>query len=384
MAENLYLKVKEVYLKDKIEKDKIIEIENGKIKGFVEEVPTGKRFMDYSDFIAAPGYVDTHIHGWGGYDIMDGKKESLLEISKGIVNNGVTTFLATTLTATTEELDNACEIVGKYHNECQGAKVGGIFLEGPFFTEKYKGAQNPEYMSAPNYEKLKKWYDLSNGLVKKIAIAPELEGSEEFIKKAKELGVFVALGHSDATYEEAYNAVMAGASIFVHVYNGMSPLHHRNPGMVGAALSLKDVFAELICDGHHVHPAAANVVMRARGKDEVVLITDCMMAGGMPEGEYKLGDFDVHVKDGTARLDNGSLAGSVLRLEDGVKNVVKWGIATPFEAIQMASQIPAKSVGIDDKAGILDIGRDADINILDDNMGIIATYMDGELKSAKW
>lgn len=383
MSENLYIKVKEIFLKDRIEKNKIIEIEDGKIKGFIDEIPTGKRFMDYSEFIAAPGYVDTHIHGYGGFDIMDGNRESLIGISKGIVNTGITSFLATTLTASMEDLDNACKVVGDYYNECEGAKVKGIFLEGPFFTEKFKGAQNPKYMSSPDFDKLKKWYDLSNGLVKKIAIAPELEGTVEFTKKAKELGVYVALGHSDAKYEEAYDAVMAGASIFVHVYNGMSPLHHRNPGMVGAALSLKNVFAELICDGHHVHPAAANVVMRARGKEEVVLITDCMMAGGMPEGEYKLGDFRVHVEGGTARLDDGSLAGSVLRLEDGVKNIVNWEIATLFEAVQMASQIPAKSVGIDNEAGIIDIGRDADINIMDDNGKIIATYIDGKLMATR-
>lgn len=383
MSDKKFLKVKEIFLKDKIEKNKIIEIENGKITGFLDKIPKGERFMDYSEFIAAPGYVDTHIHGYGGYDVLDGTKEALLKVSEGVVNNGVTTFLATTLTAPTEVLDKACKNVGDNYKECTGAKIGGIFLEGPFFTTKYKGAQNPEYMSDPDYSKLMKWHDLSKGLVRKIAIAPERDGTEEFIKNAKKLGVYVALGHSDASYEQAYNAVMAGANIFVHTYNGMSPLHHRKPGMVGAALSLKDVFAELICDGHHVHPAAANIVMKARGKDEVVLITDCMMAGGMPEGEYKLGEFDVHVKDGTARLNDGSLAGSILRLEDGVKNVVKWNIATPFEAVQMASQVPAKSVGLDDIAGILDIGRYADINILDGNLEIIATYVNGELKASK-
>lgn len=245
MAQELYLKVKEVFLQDRIEENKIIEIIDGKIHGFVDEVPVGKRFMDYSEFIAAPGYVDTHIHGHGGYDIMDGKKESVLEISKGVVETGVTTFLATTLTASQEDLDNACKVVGEVYKDVEGAKIGGIFLEGPFFTEKHKGAQNPAYMSAPNFDKLKKWNELSKGIIKKIAIAPELEGTEEFIKKAKSLGVYIALGHSDATYEEAYDAVMAGANIFVHVYNGMSPLHHRKPGMVGAALSLKDVFCRI-------------------------------------------------------------------------------------------------------------------------------------------
>lgn len=383
MSNKIYLKVKEIFLKDKIEKNKIIEIEDGKITAFLDKIPNGERFMDYSDFIAAPGYVDTHIHGYGGYDILDGTEEGLLEISKGIVNNGVTTFLATTLTAPTDVLDKACKNVGDNYAKCTGAKVGGIFLEGPFFTTKYKGAQNPEYMSDPDFDKLKKWHELSNGLVRKIAIAPEMKGTEEFIKESKKLGVYVALGHSDASYEEAYKAVMAGASIFVHTYNGMSPLHHRKPGMVGAALSIDNVYAELICDGHHVHPAAANVVMKARGKDEVVLITDCMMAGGMPEGQYKLGEFDVNVKDGTARLEDGSLAGSILRLEDGAKNVVKWNIATAFEAVQMASQVPAKSVGLGDVAGVLDIGRYADINILDENLEIVATYINGELKASR-
>lgn len=357
-----------------------IKIKDGVIEEISKVADESIEIKDYTGKIVAPGYFDTHVHGYGGHDIMDATKEGLLEISKGIVQTGVTSFLATTLTDTTEKLDKACKNVGDNKDFCEGAKVQGIFLEGPFFTEEFKGAQNPDYMTNPDINKLSNWKKLSKGLVNKIAIAPERENSEEFIKDALKLGVKVALGHSNATYEQAKKAVDVGANIFVHTYNGMSPLHHRNPGMVGAALSTENTYGEVICDGHHVHPAAVKVVMRAKTYDNTLLITDCMMAGGMPEGDYKLGDFDVKVENGTARIQNGSLAGSILRLDNAVKNIVKWGLASPFDAVKMASLIPAKSVDLDDKIGSVSIGRCADINILDKDMNVLEVYIDGERK----
>ncbi|EHL15490.1 N-acetylglucosamine-6-phosphate deacetylase [Peptoanaerobacter stomatis] len=357
-----------------------IKIKDGVIEEISKVADESIEIKDYTGKIAAPGYFDTHVHGYGGHDIMDATKEGLLEISKGIVQTGVTSFLATTLTDTTEKLDKACKNVGDNKDFCEGAKVQGIFLEGPFFTEEFKGAQNPDYMTNPDINKLSNWKKLSKGLVNKIAIAPERENSEEFIKDALKLGVKVALGHSNATYEQAKKAVDVGANIFVHTYNGMSPLHHRNPGMVGAALSTENTYGEVICDGHHVHPAAVKVVMRAKTYDNTLLITDCMMAGGMPEGDYKLGDFDVKVENGTARIQNGSLAGSILRLDNAVKNIVKWGLASPFDAVKMASLIPAKSVDLDDKIGSISVGRCADINILDKDMNVLEVYIDGERK----
>ncbi|MGP1411855.1 MAG: N-acetylglucosamine-6-phosphate deacetylase [Peptoanaerobacter stomatis] len=357
-----------------------IKIKDGVIEEISKVADESIEIKDYTGKIVAPGYFDTHVHGYGGHDIMDATKEGLLEISKGIVQTGVTSFLATTLTDTTEKLDKACKNVGDNKDFCEGAKVQGIFLEGPFFTEEFKGAQNPDYMTNPDINKLSNWKKLSKGLVNKIAIAPERENSEEFIKDALKLGVKVALGHSNATYEQAKKAVDVGANIFVHTYNGMSPLHHRNPGMVGAALSTENTYGEVICDGHHVHPGAVKVVMRAKTYDNTLLITDCMMAGGMPEGDYKLGDFDVKVENGTARIQNGSLAGSILRLDNAVKNIVKWGIASPFDAVKMASLIPAKSVDLDDKIGSISIGRCADINILDKDMNVLEVYIDGERK----
>lgn len=371
----MYYFAKYIVLEDRILEDYYMQIEDGKIKSFSKEEP--ENYEDLGEIIA-PGLVDTHIHGYGGKDIMDCKKGYLNEISKGILECGVTSFLPTTLTDSTEKLNEACKVIGEEYESVEGAKVRGIFLEGPFFTEKYKGAQNPSYMSDPEIEKLKKWKDLSKGLVNKIAIAPEREGAIDFIKKANAMGVRVALGHSDASYEEAVRVVEAGANIFVHVYNGMSGLHHRKPGMVGAAMNT-DSYGELICDGHHVNPAAANVLMNAKGRDKVALITDCMSAGGMPEGDYKLGEFPVIVKDGTARLkDSGNLAGSILRLKEAVKNVVEWEIADVFEAIQMASLVPAKSVGIDNVCGKLHEGYDADFIVLDENLDLKATFLNGE------
>ena len=211
------------------------QVEDGVIKSFSKSEP--EEFEDLGEIIA-PGLVDTHIHGYHGEDIMNAKPGALNIISNGLLETGVTSFLPTTLTDSTERLNEACRVVGEEYKDAEGAKIRGVFLEGPFFTEKYKGAQNDKYMSDPDIEKLKKWKDLSDGLVNKIAIAPEREGVTDFIKKANAMGVYVALGHSDASYDVAIDAVDAGANIFVHTYNGMSGLHHRNPGMVGAAMNL--------------------------------------------------------------------------------------------------------------------------------------------------
>ncbi|MGX7419374.1 N-acetylglucosamine-6-phosphate deacetylase [Carnobacterium gallinarum] len=347
---------------------------------FSLELPGGEiEILDYTDKWIAPGLVDTHIHGLLGYDVMDNEAAGIHAISEGLLACGVTSFLPTTLTASTEQLDSVVEMIGKMYQKVKGAKIQGIFLEGPFFTEKHKGAQNTSYFGDPSLAKLEKWQIKSEGLIKKIAIAPEREGVAEFTRFAKKLGIYVALAHSDATYQEAKTAVENGASIFVHTYNGMSPLNHREPGMVGAAMSLKNVFNELICDGHHVHPVAADILMNATGRDRIALITDCMRAGRMPDGNYQLGEFPVTVQSGVASLESGSLAGSVLQLKDAIKNVVDWGIATPFEAIQMGSSVPAKSVGIADKCGKIAYGLAADFIVLSKELELEATYLEGSL-----
>ena len=376
-----YVYAKQIVLDDQVIDKAYLTIEDGKFGPILMEEPQDAPIKDYSNSIVAPGLVDTHIHGYKSHDVMDNDFEGIKVISEGLLSCGVTSWLPTTLTSSAQLLNDVCETIGNHYQEVIGAKIRGIFLEGPFFTEKYKGAQNPKYMSDPSVEKLAKWHELSQGLVNKIAIAPERKGVKEFIEFAKSKGVYTALAHSDATYEEAAAAVDAGANIFVHIYNGMSGLHHRNPGMVGAALSLDKVFAEMICDGHHVHPAAARVVTRARGPQETVLITDCMRAGGMGEGQSRLGEFEVVVKDGTARLkDTGNLAGSILELKQGVKNVVDWGLVSPAEALRMASLTPAQSVGIESVCGRIAPGYEADFIVVSDQLELEATYLDGELR----
>jgi N-acetylglucosamine-6-phosphate deacetylase len=366
------------FLEKKVAGPGFLEIKEGKFGAFFEELPhESSEVMDYGGQWIAPGLVDTHIHGFKNHDVMDNDFEGLNMISVELLSCGVTSFLPTTLTSSTESLNYVVEMIGANYTKVQGAKIRGIFLEGPFFTEKHKGAQNTKYFRDPSVEMLKVWQKLSNDTIKKIAIAPERKGAVEFIEYAVKEGISVALAHSDATYEEAKQAVEKGASIFIHTFNGMSPLHHREPGMVGAAMNLKDVFAEIICDGHHVHPVAANILMNVRGRDTTVMVTDCMMAGGMPNGHYQLGEFPVKVKDGMARLENGSLAGSILQLKDAVKNAVEWGIATPEEAIYMASSAPAKSVQINHECGKIAPGYAADFIVLNPALDLIATYVDG-------
>lgn len=371
----MFYKADYFILEDAMLENYYMEVEDGVIVGFSKNEPDS---YEYLGEIVAPGLVDTHIHGYAGKDIMNAEEGALDVISKGLLECGVTSFLPTTLTDSKERTDAALKRVAAEYKDVKGAKVRGIFLEGPFFTEKYKGAQNPNYMSDPKIDYLKEWKEISDGLVNKIAIAPERAGAEDFIKKANAMGVKVALGHSDASFDEAVAAVDAGANIFVHTFNGMSGLHHREPGMVGAAMAT-DAISELICDGHHVNPNAAGILMNTKGRDKIALITDCMSAGGMADGDYKLGEFPVRVENGTARLkDGGSLAGSILKLKDGVKNVVDWEIADIFEAIQMASLVPAKSVGIDNICGKLHEGYDADFIVLDYDMNLKATYLNGE------
>lgn len=374
-----YLYAKAFYFLDDIKPAGYLPIlENGQFGQYQTEKPTDGQIIDYGQYSIAPGLVDTHIHGFMGHDVMDASTEGLRVISDRLPSCGVTSYLPTTLTAPREHLDQVCSLIGQEADKISGAKIQGIFLEGPFFTETYKGAQNPSYMSDPDCQVLDHWQDLAQGLVKKIALAPERQGAVDFIRHAKKEGIYTALAHTDATYEQCQEAVEAGANIFVHTYNGMRGLHHREPGVVGAALTLGQ-FNELICDGHHVHPVSAKVVVDLSAEDRLVLITDCMRAGGLGDCDSQLGEFAVEVRDGAARLkDNGSLAGSVLELMTAVQNVIKWGLASPAQALKMASYNPALSVGIADRCGQLVAGFPADFIVLDDDFNLQATYINGQ------
>lgn len=242
------------------------------------------------------------------------------------------------------------------------------------------GAQNPAYLVDPSYEDFESWQKAAGGRIRKSALAAERDGSPEYCAQLAAEGVVTCIGHSDATYDEALAAVNAGATCFVHTYNGMRGLHHREPGIVGCAMTTPETYAEIICDGHHVVPAAIKAVVNAKGWDHVVLITDCLGPGGMPEGEYMSGGLPVVMRDGACYLrDGSSLAGSIATLAQIVKNVYDWQVVTAEQALRMATEVPARSAGIAGSCGSILPGRDADFIVLDAELNLEATYMAGKL-----
>ena len=252
-------------------------VKDGVIAGVVEEAPQGVEVIDHSDCWVAPGFVDTHIHGFVGRDVMDLDPAGITVICEELARRGTTSWLATTLTASVEQTGQACAsvaaAVAAQGDDFVGCRTQGIFLEGPFFTEEHKGAQNPKYLIDPKVEILDGWQEQAGGLIVKSALAPEREGTLDYVRAMGERGVTVALGHTSATYDECLAAVEAGARVFVHTYNGMADLLHREPGPVGCAMTTPDTYSELICDGMHVHPAACAALVNAKGWEHVALIT---------------------------------------------------------------------------------------------------------------
>ena len=361
-----------------------LSVVEGCFGAFTTEVPEGATVIDRSGCWVAPGFVDTHIHGFYGTDVMDCNPEGLNNASMELARHGTTSWTPTTLTASVDQTREACLSVHAAavlrDDDFLGARIQGIFLEGPFFTEKYKGAQNEGYMIDPSVDVLLSWQEAAKGLICRSALAPERDGSLDYIVQLLELGVACALGHSDATFEQGLGAISAGANSFVHTYNAMSPLHHRNPGLVGCAMVTPDTYSELICDGKHVSPGAAMALVRAKGWQHVALITDCLACGGLPDGEYVLGELPIVLADGVARLrDEGNIAGSVLTMAGAVKNVVNWNLVSPEQALRMASEVPAKMSLIDDECGFILPGRHADFNVLDGDLSLRETYLGGSL-----
>ncbi|WP_459500823.1 N-acetylglucosamine-6-phosphate deacetylase [Bacillus sp. C1] len=381
---NYYVKASMYVLEDGVRESGYLHVVNGYFLNHVEEVIDGAMIMDFEESIIAPGFIDTHIHGLAGYDVMDSTYESLNHISIKLLESGVTSFLPTTLT---DSLENTAEalrnIASAKKRGVAGATIIGAFLEGPCFTEMHKGAQNPKYFIDPTVELLKEWIGASEGTVKKIAIAPERQGAIPFIEQAVKHNIQVAIGHTNANYELCQEAIQAGATIFVHTFNGMKGLHHREPGVVGTVLSTDHVYGEMIADGHHVHPSVVNIFYKCKGYHNICLVSDCMRAGLLGDGTYHLGEFAVHVKDGIARTETGSLAGSTLQFIDGVKNMKKWTNASLWESVHMGSLIPAKSIGIDQEIGSIAPGKRADFLILTEDLDLIGTVVGGEMKYHK-
>lgn len=332
--------------------------------------------IDAGGNYVSPGFIDIHMHGAFGFDVMDATSEALDKISRGIVRSGVTGFLPTTMTMQWYEIIKALDNIRDYkRGQGLGAKVLGTHMEGPFINPVRKGAHEEKHIIKPDYEKIKDYLDI----IKIITMAPEMDGGLDFITKLScHNQISLSIGHSNATYEEAVGAIKAGIKSATHLYNAMSGLNHRSPGVVGAALG-SDIYCEMIADNIHVHPAAYKIAADIKGSNKLILITDAIRASGMAEGVYELGGQSVLVQNGSARLKDGTLAGSVLRMNEAIRSFRETtGLALP-DIIRMASANPAALLGLENEIGSIEKGLRADLTIFNDNIDILATIIDGEL-----
>ena len=330
--------------------------------------------------IVLPGFVDQHIHGAGGSDGMDGTVADLEIIAKTVAAEGTTSFLATTMTQSVENITKAMQAVKEYREgEHDGARVVGIHLEGPFIAPAFKGAQPLEYVAKPDVDVFKAYNEASGNAIKIVSLAPEVEGSEELIAYLTENGIVSSIGHTDAKCADIEKAIAKGASNVTHTYNAQTPLHHREIGTVGSAMLFDELNCELICDTIHVSVPAMRLLVKNKPADKLSLITDAMRAKGIPDGVSELGGQVVYVKNGEARLEDGTLAGSVLRMNRAVQNMVE-KVGVPFtQAVDYATINPARMVGIDGEAGSIAVGKRADFTVLNANYDVLCTVVGGKV-----
>ncbi len=337
----------------------------------------GERF-DVGGGVLAPGLVDMHVHGALGYDTMDASAEALRAMARFYAQHGVTAFVASTMTGPLDAILAALETVARVMRcGTGGASLLGAHIEGPYIDVARRGAHPAEWVRPAQLDEYRLFFE--TGAVRMITIAPEFEQNQGLIGYAVERGAIAAVGHTRASYEQVRHAVDLGASQVTHLFNGMEPLHHRDPGTVGAALTLDALHCELIADGIHLHPAVLSLAVRAKGADRIVLVTDAMRGTGMPDGEYSLGGLEVLVRDGVARNPAGNLAGSTLTLECGVHNLVRATGVPLHTALRMASANPARQLGLGDHKGVIAPGYDADLFALDADREVAMTMVGGEI-----
>ena len=345
------------------------------------ELPSGATEVRATDSTAIPGFVDVHIHGAGGHDVMEANETALSTITGRLAAFGTTSLLATTITASADDTCRSVEgiakyISGQYQTSDTRAEILGIHFEGPFLSKERRGVHPAEWLQLPSAELLQKFLQAAAGNARILTIAPELLGATPCIDAARSLGMVVSIGHTDATYEQARAAVAHGAHHATHVYNAMRPFTHRDPGVIGAVLTTPEVTAELIADGIHVDEIAMKVLLQAKGAQGVVLISDGTSATGMPDGEYLLGGLKVTVNGGVCRSAEGRLAGSTLTLDRALRNIVGLGIPLA-DAVRMLTLNPATLLGIEFKKGALRTGADADIVLLNDELEIERVWARG-------
>ena len=355
--------------------DGVIVVEDSRIAalGHRDEVRVPANAIDYvaAGMTVVPGFVDVHIHGAGGHDVMEANDRALDRITATVARRGTTSMVATTVTAPIQDTCRSLEGIAQYirgHENADelpkpgrlAAEILGIHLEGPFISPARRGVHPVECITRPSVEILEKLLKAADGLVRIVTIAPEMPGAMDLIRTAVAAKVTVGLGHTDANYEQTRAAIQTGARHAVHVYNAMRPFTHRDPGIVGAILTDPEVTAEVIADGVHVAGPAIQVLMGAKGFDTVLLVSDGIAATGMRDGNYRLGNFDVSVRNGICRNAEGKLAGSTLTLDQALRNIVALGVPLR-DAVRMATVLPARRLGVAGKKGIIAVGADADL-----------------------
>jgi N-acetylglucosamine-6-phosphate deacetylase len=344
-----------------------------------EDVGKGE-VIDMTGCIVAPGFVDIHVHGGGGYDVMDSSPSTLDGLSVFLAQGGVTSFLPTAYTAPREAILEAAQGVrGAMEKGTGGARVLGLHMEGPYISPERCGAQNRDHVRKPEIGELDEVDGESGGNLRVVTMAPEVKGALGAIAWVNSRGKTAAAGHTDATYEEAVAAFDAGMSHVSHLFNGMRPFHQREPGVVGAALGNGRVTVELIADGFHVHPAALKMAVRLKGTESTALVSDSIAPAGMSDEEYDFGGLKMSIKKGRSLLESGRLAGSTIRLCDAVRNMVELAGFPLTEAVEMATSTPARIAGVDDRKGSLVPGMDADITVLDRNFSVMLTMVEGRI-----
>lgn len=364
-----------ILLENRIVEDKILVFDK-KIIDITDTLPSDAEVIDADGKYVCPGLIDIHIHGNMGKDTMDATEEAITTIAKSIKRHGVTSFLPTTMTMGEGDIYKSLDVVESLMNkELDGAEVLGVHLEGPFINESYKGAQNGKFIVGPSYDFIEKYKDV----IKVITYAPEKDTNLEFTKNIKaNTDIVLSIGHSKAKYEEAINAIDVGAQNITHMFNAMTGLNHRDPGIVGAALT-SNVYCEIIADEIHITKNLFQFILDNKGEDKIILVTDSIEAGGLEDGEYSLGGQKVIVKDNQARLESGNLAGSVMPMNKMVYNFMNNTNLDINKAIKLASLNPAKSLKIDNKKGSIEIGKDADIAIFDENINCYMTISNGNV-----
>ncbi|SFD97090.1 N-acetylglucosamine 6-phosphate deacetylase [Lentibacillus persicus] len=357
-------------------------IEDGKIKTLhinEEAPPAGAALIDGAGLNLIPGFIDGHIHGAAGADVMDATTEALDTMAGALPAEGTTSFLATTITQAYEQIDKALKNVADYHSKQGKAEVIGAHLEGPFIEESKKGAQPAAYIMEPDIGQFNYWQELSANSIRTITMAPELDETGEFMSYLYESGVNVSAGHTNAGFKEIKKAISYGLRQMTHLCNAMNGIHHRDIGGVGAAFQLEELRAELIADGIHVTPDMIELIFSNVGSERLILITDAMRAKCLSPGQYELGGQPVNVTEDRAVLENGSLAGSILKMYQGAQQILNLKEASISDVVRMASENPAKQLNVFDRKGGIKAGKDADLLLVDEELNIKYTFCRGAI-----